>query len=226
MYFYDDKMYKIKVALLTGTVTVGIIGGAFTLAYLHEKKIHLHLTDAPSTSQSYDIGKHVISVPLSDEYDLARENYQFQSISGYEPIGLTLKGKTGGAILYSNKKEVNCISSAVNEDGNYYYGDFGTPIDNSEDEYTKKEPNEFNIGEHIISVPMNNCSTDENIQYDLPEGYEIVGIATSSYGKYSNYSGGALLYKNVVPVKCHLEEKGYTSFGTPIENEKVKTLDK
>lgn len=226
MYIYDNKKEEIKAALVSGTIIVGFISGIVGLCYMDYKNRHNQLTDAPSISQNYDVGEHVISAPISEKIDLSKKNYQFENISGYEPIGLTIKGRTGGAILYSNKKEVCCTSDKVNKDGKYYYLDFGTPIDNNEHGYTKKEPNEFNVGEHILSVPMNYSSMDENLQYDLPEGYEIVGIATSSYGKYSSNTGGALLYKNVVPVKCHLEENGYTSFGQPIEKEKVKSLNK
>ena len=86
----------------------------------------------------------------------------------------------------------------------------------------------FDIGEHIISIPISkdidirNC----NVQYDYHPGYEPIGISSSAYGKFdNNFGGGVILYKNIVPVQCYLEDDSYTTFGQPIQKEKVKVLN-
>lgn len=83
----------------------------------------------------------------------------------------------------------------------------------------------FDIGEHIISVPIESDIRFNNSQYEYHESYEVIGIATSAKGKSVNsFGGGVLLYKNIIPVKCTRGDNGYTSFGIPYEKKQVKTL--
>ncbi len=95
---------------------------------------------------------------------------------------------------------------------------------NETDEIIEELAMIFGVGEHIISVPIIEDNKNRNFQYDYRDGYEIVGVSSSSYGKYDLYGGEALLYKNITPVKCVRNENGYTSFGAPIEKEKTKTF--
>ena len=84
---------------------------------------------------------------------------------------------------------------------------------------------EFNEGEHIISIPLEESDTD-NFQVTSHDGYEPIGIATSGYGKYAyNYGGGCILYTNTEKVKCIKDDESdsYTSFGIPEENAKTLT---
>lgn len=221
-----EKLIMLQSTILAGSMVLGIIGGAFFLSYLSIKDKHIQVTKTDSVSQKFDIGQHVISVPISDTNYITNKNYQFEGHPGYEPIGISLKSNDSGAILYKNVEEVQCTTDYISKDGKYCYSQFGTPISTDKDDFSKKEPNEFNVGEHILSVPIKYCPMDEELQYEVPEGYDIAGIAISTSGKYSNYHGGAILYKNVVPVNCHLDDDGYTTFGKPIEKEKVKTLNK
>ena len=80
----------------------------------------------------------------------------------------------------------------------------------------------FNEGEHIISVPLEDMN-NENYQIDYYDGYEVIGIATSSYGKIAGYyAGGCVLYKNTQKVKCVEDDEGKcTSFGIPVEETKI-----
>jgi len=183
------------------------------------------------STMQFNAGEHIISVPI--EGDIRNGCFQHQFRKGYRPIGISLSayGKLsnnyyGGAIIYSNTETVECVSTFIDESGNYVYADFGIPFfDDFSDVNDSNEPvKEFGIGEHIISVPMND-NRSENLQIEYREGYEIVGMASTAYGQHSdNYGGGVLLYVNTVPVKCTLDENGYTSFGIPLEISKTKSL--
>lgn len=183
------------------------------------------------STKHFGIGEHIISVPIED--DIRFDNFQYDYHAGYEPIGIsiTAHGKYdndfgGGAIIYSNIDEVECSSSIRDKDGNYLYLDFGTPIYYVEKENdSNSEIKEFDVGEHIISIPIEKDNRFDNFQYEYRDGYEVVGIATSAHGMFDNdFGGGVLLYKNITPVKCTINDNGYTSFGVPLEIEKTKTL--
>lgn len=119
--------------------------------------------------------------------------------------------------------------------GEKYYSDIDNNHENISTEYysdqtfgeeTKKE---FGVGEHIISVPIQNDVREKNTQYNYFEGYEVIGVDVETYGKYTDkFAGGCILYMNINPVKCKITSyedhdglrKGfYTNFGTPIEIE-------
>ena len=90
--------------------------------------------------------------------------------------------------------------------------------------YEKKE---FNVGEHIISVPIKN-PTQEIKQYNYHEGYKVIGIATANY-EYE-FGGACLIYANEYPVVCYstsIDKNGnhiYGRFGQPIGYYKDETI--
>ena len=67
----------------------------------------------------------------------------------------------------------------------------------------------FEPGEHVILVPIDIDNNSQNVQIDVPDGYEVVGI--SDVTQYEYY----VLFKNTVEVTCRPTPNGYTSFGTP-----------
>lgn len=175
----------------------------------------------------FEKGEHIISVPILESEDIRLRNYQYEAHPGYDVVGISITAHGmhdnkfgGGAIVYINSEEVDCSTNLKDSDDNYVYLYFGTPKTLEEE---KQIEGEFGIGEHIISIPIS-CDNDNRkseVQYEYHEGYEVVGMATSARGKFDNvFGGGVILYKNIVPVVCVLDENGYTTFGTPKEIEK------
>ena len=224
-----DKYIKAKAMLLAGTFMLTGAG----LSGCNSNSANNDVTKemvCEKTSKIFKIGEHIISVPISNDFDIRNENIQYEYHAGYEPIGIsaTAYGKFsnnfgGASIVYANTEEVQCDSYIVDENNNNLYTSFGIPVSGIKPKQNDK--GEFDIGEHIISVPISNDFDirNENIQYEYHEGYELVGIATTAYGMLSNnFGGGALLYKNIVPVKCTFQGNGYTTFGVPQEKVKSK----
>ncbi len=171
-------------------------------------------------------GEHVLSVTM-DKPDSSFFSYntedtiQLPSQDGYKIIGVSMEGYQG-CILYENTDYVYCIPTGKTKDNEFVYTNFGRPqnIDDSYDENNGKK--RFEVGEHVILKPISNPDSD-NVQYQNVDGYEIIGIDYAVEGRAYVYAGGYIVYRNTVPVECIKEEKGYTSFGTPI---KTKTLSK
>lgn len=219
-----DKYTKLKALLLAGTIALS----SSTLTGCSSDNSEKNELIEESTIH-FDAGKHIISEPIGD---VRFENFQYDYHPGYEPVGISLTSYGisgsygGGAIIYSNTEEVECSSVSKDENGEYLYSDFGTPLYSNEG--NKEDINEdfknFGIGEHIISVPIKEDNRHNKFQYDYHEGYEIVGMASCADGKYQHYNGGVLLYTNVTPVICIRNDNGYTSFGVPVEKTKTKTL--
>lgn len=220
-----ENYTRLKATLLAGAIALTSAG----LTGCGEKKdnnISGPIVMDRQTVKEFGVGEHIISKPINA--DIRKEIYQYDYIPGYEPVGIsvssygTYASSFGGAtILYRNIEEVSCSSNNFDYNGVTLYLDFGTPIsgnvpvNNVNDEAGSIR--EFAPGEHIISVPLTQDIRSDSFQYTPVAGYEIVGVATSAYGTYSSsYGGGALLYKNVEPVKCTASDRGYTSFGTPI----------
>jgi hypothetical protein len=183
--------------------------------------------------QVYKAGQHIISIPIDDPI---QNNVQYPYHPGYKPVGLatTAYGRYsysfgGACIMYMNTEEVKCISTGLNDNNFPIYGGFGVPTveEPKKDNSATSEIKDFDIGEHILSIPFDIDSTDSNIQYPYYEGYEPIDIASSAYGQYSDAFGGTcILYINVVPVRCRIDGNNtYTNLGTPIELEKTKTLN-
>lgn len=218
------------VLLLAGTMIMTFVGCSNSYSDQDDLNKQESTIEQESTIK-FGVGEHIISVPI--ENDIRYGNVQYEYHPGYEPIGISVTAHGeyansygGGSIMYSNVEEVECSSSQKDVQGMYLYSNFGTPVykDKKADD-TDADIKEFDIGEHIISVPIEKDNRHTNIQYKYHEGYEVVGIASSARGKYVNhYSGGVLLYKNTIPVKCTRGDNGYTSFGIPYEKDQVKTL--
>lgn len=227
------KHSRVKAALLAGTISVTSLG--LTGCYNHQDK-NSQLEEQATIDEKticFGIGEHIISVPI--EEDIRQNSYQYKFHDGYEPIGISLTAYGngtnkfgGGTIIFSNIEEVECSSRTTNDEGDYLYLEFGTPINSKKIENSNTENiKEFGIGEHIISVPIQEDIRTDNFQYAYHEGYEVVGIATSAHGKAVNrFGGGVLLYKNTTPVKCISEDNTYNMFGIPYEVEKDKQLIK
>ena len=223
-YFID---FYLKVAGGLVLVIIGCKVGKM-VAINHEEKqnqtIEYNMDVEP---KEYEIGEHIVIEPIDDP---TKENMQYEYHKGYKPIGMTAsaRGQYAGAVdeayvIYENECPV-----LVRPTNNDEYNTFGYPID-----YTEKVQNEtldtktFNEGEHIISVPLDKF--DETTKIEFHDGYEIVGVCDSAYGKYSHIeAGGSVLYVNTEPVevnKTTSENNSYTTFGTPIEEEKQKTKE-
>lgn len=150
---------------------------------------------------NYEKEPYVISIPI--EEDIRFNNIQYEYYEGYNPVGISIKtyGNLNdkyrvGNIIYSKQPDLK--KEIINNDSNIKI---------------------FNIGEHIISIPLKD-------NYEYHEGYEIVGVANTAYAKKGdNYSNGVVLYINTELVECIKEKDGYINFGIPIENEKVKNLE-
>lgn len=222
-----DKYTKLKALLLAGTIA---LSSSTLTGCSSDKSEENELIE--ESKVCFDVGRHIISEPIKE--DVRFDNFQYDFHPGYEPIGISLSSYgsyfdtyDGGAIIYSNNEEVTCSSVSKDKNGEFQYLDFGTPLYSSKKvDDNLEDIKEFGVGEHIISVPIEEDNRYDNFQYDYHEGYEVVGVSSTSYGKYNGYyGGGVLLYKNITPVKCIRNDNGYTSFGIPIEKVKTKTLE-
>lgn len=178
-------------------------------------------------SKQFDVGEHYISVPM--EEDISESIHQIKTYPGYEVVGASYGSYgeltdfyAGGTILYRNVSPVTCETNLYGENGEIPYLEFGTPIDYTENNVdVDSDIRDFNTGEHVLSVPIEADVTDYNHQYDYHDGYEIIGISVSAYGRtFSYYAGEVVLYKNTVPVRVSKTGDDYASFGVPIEKEK------
>lgn len=220
------KIKKLKVfgVALSGILTMTSLSGCGNSSMYQEEK-------GVKFTRKFAVGEHIISVPLED--DISEKTMQIESHPGYDIKGISIAAwgeffpsYAGGVIVYSNSEEVECKSNMYDDNGNYVYLDFGTPLDYEEDKNVDNDGiKEFDVGEHIISIPLEDDISEGNTQYEYHEGYEVVGITISAYGRFApSYAGGAILYKNVVPIRAKIHEDGYTTFGEPIEKEQAKTL--
>lgn len=221
-----NKLIRLKSLILAGSIFLtssSLVGCSSSNNKDNETSI------IQTETTIYDIGEHILSVPI--EEDIRTCNFQYEYHPGYEPVGISLKAYGqifnnygGGAILYSNTEPVECCSIQTSSSDEFLSLDFGTPLSIKQTDEDKKEKiKEFGVGEHIISIPLTSDNSTDNIQYEYHEGYEVVGIATTSYGqRFNNFGGGVILYKNITPVKCNLADNGYTMFGIPFETEKTK----
>ncbi len=85
----------------------------------------------------------------------------------------------------------------------------------------------FNPGEHIISHLYSDAihAMHVDFQYDCPPGYKIIDIKIASdHGKMNDV---LIFYTNEIPVVATSDENNkFTSFGTPVEQEKSLKLEK
>ena len=178
--------------------------------------------------RSFDAGEHIISIEIDDP---TIEKKQYEYHEGYKVVGISTDAhgeysyNYGQAhLVYSNEYPVKCHPTHIKGE-ELLYTDFGEPTNYEREKTTSGTGwREFNPGEHIISVPLEEQETN-NYQINYHDGYEVVGIASSSYGKYQSvYGGGCILYVNTEKVKCiedESDENSYTTFGIPEEDTKV-----
>ncbi len=205
---------------------VGLIMATSLAGCDDEPKIEEIVSYEDYDDKIFDAGEHIISIPIDDP---TKDNKQYESHEGYKPIGIATSayGRYGynygnGKLLFVNEYPVKC-NPTYKKGEELLYTEFGKPVE-YEKETTESGDNwqEFNPGEHIISIPLKKDS-DDNTQYEYYEGYEPIGMASSAYGRYGyRYGGGCILYTNTEKVKCIKDEEGtYTSFGIPKEDTKV-----
>ena len=175
---------------------------------------------AEAEDKMFDEGEHIIAVDIEDPTSSMKE-YRVQD--GYKPLGISTSGygqngyHFGKAfILYENTTPVMAHPTDKNLDGEYIYEEFGYPLE-KEDKTIIEEDGKtiYSPGTHMISVPFNGYTMD--YQFDSYEGYEVVGMANSTYGKNGPHGyHGCILYVNneeVVVDKTNSEDQ--VSFGTP-----------
>ena len=189
------------------------------------------------TTQEFMPGEHAVYVPITEDKDVRKLNYRYEYHEGYKPVKIQIEsygdeGENfgGGYVEYINTEPVECKSNLQGRYGHYVYLDFGKPSYKKEEKY-KRENNEFDVGQHIISIPIYNTYGDlENFKkVNEHKGYKIIDICGTAYGKNDEYyAGGVALYINTVPVTASKYSddiyKDYQNFGYPIEKPKTKTL--
>ena len=123
----------------------------------------------------------------------------------------------------------NCINTDLS--GVSFKYDNGN-IENPNLDYSRTNVKTFDVGEHILMLKVaGTIDYNEFVQMEVQDGYEVDSFnyfenATGEYG-YS-YGCFAFMLKNTEPVEVvgyydtEKNEYIYTSFGTVIEQEKVK----
>lgn len=222
------KINKLKVTEnLKRIICIPVVGIIMATSFsgCSEKPQIVTVEDGEYDDKIFNEGEHIISVEIDDP---TKERLQYEYHEGYRPVGISTEahGQYGynfgkAHMLYVNEYLVKCRPT-YKQDSELMYTDFGAPLE-YEREKTAADTTweEFNVREHIISVPLDKNEQD-NYQVKYYDGYEPIGIATSSFGKYGyNYGGGCILYTNTEKVKCVKDENGnYTSFGIPEEDAK------
>lgn len=219
------KLKKILVLATLGTLTLSTTGCSRTNAIESEEIVQ-------ENKKTFQPGEHVIAVVIKDRSVRPTVKIvEYQAHAGYEPIGIsaTAYGRDNyhpGAshILFRNTEEVIVEPTEITADGKYLYEDFGVPTNKKEQEARKETDTtiEYLPGEHIISIPYYGYSS-KNMQFEYHDGYEIIGIANSSYGMSNQQDNrGCILYVNTEKVKVKKDiSKDELPFGTPLEEEKV-----
>ena len=218
--------YKLKISALSLAGLLAIFG----LTGCVPAKENGQEVYQQTVSKTYLKGEHIIILPIDQP---TKKIIQYTYHPGYKCVGIST-GSFGQSfrsfgdayLLYVNECDVKC-STIVGKDGTMSFSDFGIPIDFEYEEKEDVEEKTFEIGEHILSMPIDNPK-DHVGDYPFFEGYEVVGIATSNFGKsFKSYGGGCILYVNIEPIKCKATynengEASYASFGTPISKTLVK----
>ena len=199
-----------------------VIGGSFFILNKDNKDKMAREDNQITLEQTcvFSPGEHIIAMPIEDP---TKEVKTYEGHAGYKPVGISTSayGKYGytygeGYILYENIVDVNVSATGMDEEGNYVYSTFGTPV-----EVQYNASGQYDAYEHIVSVPYSGFIKSD-IQIEYHDGYEIAGIGTSTYGQYgASKPSGCILYTNTEPVEYVYEKNTY--FGKPIENEKVLT---
>lgn len=177
--------------------------------------------DADSLEVTFAPGEHIVAVTIDDPIG---EPTVYKGHPGYKPIGIAasaygiyLPTYHAGYMLFENTVEVKTTATDTDSKGNYIYNNFGTPVDYEIKSYGD---NSYDTYQHIIAMPF--TADGPRTQIEPVDGYEIVGIATASYGRYGGSSAGScILYVNTEPVENCVDEYSIPKFGTPIEKQKV-----
>lgn len=223
----DASLIIIPVAIATGLCIAGGVAGCYAEKLKKQDNPSYGYEPSDDDVKTFESGEHIISVIIDSPIDEAK---QYEYHPGYKPLGIASstygKGSeqdAGSCMLYINDREV--IAKADGKVGDeLHFGEFGTPIDFEDKIYTEGiETFDFPAGTHILSIPISD-PTDYNVQYEIHEGYEPIGIATAAYGQGTDhYGGGCILYINTEDVTCKKQDNNeYTEFGTPKEAAKVK----
>lgn len=255
----DNSNKKDEISDLKITITsIGIaaclgiaIGASTTIIRENNHKVKSSYNTYPAIGQYdkeekekmiFQPGEHIVSVPIAINNDIRKHVYRFPSHNGYEPIKIfvTAAGNdnlfAGGYIIYQNTETVKCTSNKVSDEhdssGDYIYDKFGTPVYDKEDNKYDIKKGEFDVGCHIISVPIGEYQFDiDNFNKNKEhEGYTLVDVCGTLYGDDSSFGGAVALYKNNVPIITNKVNpkynsfKNYEEFGYPIEKDKTKTL--
>ena len=220
---------RIKAALLAAFLML-TLSACSRKNYTEEDRIRIESSDEYKRKE-YDVGKHIISIPLDKNEDPTEKAMQYEYHEGYKVIGMAVanykSGYRGSCIMYKNDYPVVCKGETLDNYGNIIYG-FGEAVGyEKHEEYKTKFLKLFYPGEHILSIPSMVDLTNEMVQYQDYEGYEPVGIGLRYYGNPEDKV--CVLYVNTKPVLCSLTEERdnkeyYLTFGEPVEKEKIKEL--
>lgn len=217
-----DKIIT-KLIVYPLALTVGL--GSYVLSENQSSKIPSTKVITEATEEfwkEFEPGKHVISIPIKNT--LREEKIvEYPYHEGYQCIGFDADIE-GGCLLYINTETVWCKSTGKNNRKKYVFTDFGEVESNNIIIENNNDTKIYEVGEHIISLPITN-PLNTNQQYEYHEGYEIIDIAFYTDGKYQEYKGGAIIYRNTEKVECKKEFGKYQSFGKPIEKTNVKKKD-
>lgn len=232
--------YELKKVLIYITVVLICFGG-FVLLSREKKepnsgKVTFEQSEPKeefsNSEKVFAPGEHVLSVPFYKNPTKTRLQYPYYE--GYSAIGLSTSAWgeygemfEGGSILYVNNVEVVCEAATTDSHGNLVYSEFGLPTwpVQKPDLNITSETKDFEVGEHIISVPVSVEPIESNVQYSFGSSdcYEVVDISTTSYGRWGyKFGGTCVLYVNTAPVRCTATSKdeagniAYCNFGTPL----------
>ena len=159
----------------------------------------------------FEPGEHIVSVPVDD---ITKQVKVYEGHIGYKPIGINIdtlseENNDSGEMLFINTIEVRAEMTGMSDNGTILFEDFGIPVDYD----YELSSNEYEVGQHIITVP---CDCDDRLNIEDYDGYDIVSITRTSF---NNEKDGCILYANEEPVEYNNENNSY--FGTPIEKSKV-----
>ena len=233
----NNKILALTVACVLGT-SMCACANEQEISYIYEGNYYTD-TGSVSTKKVFEPGEHILSVAAGDEEDYI---IQYDSHDGYKCVGMGVSSygelfyTFGGAcLLFVNDEPVEAYANDMDYNGKFAYERFGTPLNEAKEfNYISDTEKVFNAGEHILAIQVFEDPTQDNFQYEFHDGYEIVDISTTAYGRlFYSFGHAYLLYTNTVPVKCpitYTNDNGETkclAFGTPIEIDKPleKTLD-
>jgi hypothetical protein len=197
-----SSFYKIMTIAIFSSI---IIGGALSKKDSNDYK----------EQGLFEPGEHVVRVPVDD---ITKEITVYEGHDGYKPMGINIyslseENSDSGTMIFVNTTEVKVESTGTDEYGNKIYEDFGIPVNYN----VEFDENEYDIGQHIITVP---CDYDNTLNIEYYDGYNIAGIVRTSISD-NNEKDGCILYVNNEPVEYVYSEDNNSYFGTPIEKGKV-----